>query len=70
MSDKITVHYVTARHPHTGEHRTDLAKFFQREHADAHARTIDPSWTEVRVEAREETRVQQDPAHRALFERE
>ena len=69
MSDKITVHYVTATHAHTGAHRTDLAKFFEREHADAHARTIDPSWTDVRIEVREETREQQDPAHRALFDK-
>jgi hypothetical protein len=69
MSDKITVHYITATHA-GARHRTDLGKFFEREHADAHARTIDPSWTDVRIEVRKETREQQDPAHRALFDRE
>jgi hypothetical protein len=68
MSDKIVVHYVTATHPSSGTPRTDLGKFFARAHADEHAKTLDRSWVDVRIEAREETREQQDPAHRALFD--
>jgi len=61
MSDKITVHYVIGHDPQTNQ-RVELAKFFQRGHADDHVTRLG-RWYNVSVEAREERLEDQHPAH-------
>lgn len=76
----ITVYYVTASNPadslqarrsDNDPPRLDVAKFFDKAHAETHADQLahGSRWADVRVESRHETVAQQHPAHRATWEK-